>query len=266
MPEIEIPVPEEVAKGEIIRSLVGSTLHGTGLAGQEDTDYMGVCVEPWADVLGMGKFEQWIWRSAATGERSGPDDIDITIYGLGKYLRLAVSGNPTILLLLFVGEENLTVQTEWGKRLQELAPAIVSQRCAPAFEGYCHQQKLRLEGVQGGRHTNRPELIEVFGYDTKYAMHALRLAYQGQEILSTGRISLPIPDPWGETLRAIRRGEVEYEDYLKLLEEEFAKLKTLASNEARKFTIGGKNVLPEQPNIEAINEFLKDARLDTWKL
>ena len=30
-----------------------------------------------------------------------------------------------------------------------------------------------------GAHTNRPELVAVHGYDTKFAMHALRLACRG---------------------------------------------------------------------------------------
>ena len=45
-----------------------------------------------------------------------------------------------------------------------------------------------------GAHTNRPELVAVHGYDTKYAMHALRLGLQGVELLTTGRITLPVPD------------------------------------------------------------------------
>jgi hypothetical protein len=28
---------------------------------------------------------------------------------------------------------------------------------------------------QAGAHTTRPELVAIHGYDTKYAMHALRL-------------------------------------------------------------------------------------------
>jgi hypothetical protein len=45
------------------------------------------------------------------------------------------------------------------------------------------------------------------GYDTKYAMHALRLGFQGIELLTTGRITLPVPEPHRAYLRSIRRGE-----------------------------------------------------------
>jgi hypothetical protein len=52
---------------------------------------------------------------------------------------------------------------------------------------------------QPGAHTNRPELVAVHGYDTKYAMHALRLGLQGIELLSTGRITLPVPNRTART-------------------------------------------------------------------
>lgn len=57
-------------------------------------------------------------------------------------------------------------------------------------------------------HTNRPELVAVHGYDTKFAMHALRLGVQGVELLTSGRITLPVPDPDGSYLHQIRRGEI----------------------------------------------------------
>lgn len=61
-------------------------------------------------------------------------------------------------------------------------------------------------GLRGGRHTNRPELVEIYGYDTKFAMHMVRLAVQGVELMETGRISLPIREPWLSWLRDLRQG------------------------------------------------------------
>jgi predicted nucleotidyltransferase len=251
---MNVPAPDYVADNEIIRSLVGSTLHGTGRPGHEDTDYMGVCVEPWEAVVGIGRWDQWDWRSAQPNARSGPDDIDITVYGIGKYLRLATKGNPSILLLLFTPVEHLTVQTEWGRRLQELAPAIVSRKAAGPFMGYCKAQRERLEGVRGGRHTNRPELVGEHGYDSKYAMHALRLAYQGQEILNTGRITLPVPQREGDILRAIRRGDVPYDDFMSIMAQEEAALEHAAAT----------SPLPERPDLDQVHAFCRDVRLALW--
>jgi uncharacterized protein len=125
-----VPVPDSINKFEIIRALVGSTLYGTGEHGQEDTDYMGVCIEPWESVLGLDHFEHWIWRTQPEGHRSGPGDVDITIYGLNKWMRLAVKGNPSILVLLFAPLDLCPITTYWGRLLQELAPDIISRRVA----------------------------------------------------------------------------------------------------------------------------------------
>ena len=40
----------------ILRGVAGSTVHGTAIDGQDDLDYMGVCVEPPEHVLGLRRF------------------------------------------------------------------------------------------------------------------------------------------------------------------------------------------------------------------
>lgn len=87
----------------VLRGLVGSSVHGLVLDGTDDRDEMGVCVEPRRYVLGFGKFEQWVYRSAAeregdAGARSCAGDLDLNMYSLRKWARLALQGNPTVLL------------------------------------------------------------------------------------------------------------------------------------------------------------------------
>lgn len=82
----------------ILRGLVGSSVHGLVLDGTDDRDEMGVCVEPRRYVLGFGKFEQWVYRSAAeregdAGARSCAGDLDLNMYSLRKWARLALQGN-----------------------------------------------------------------------------------------------------------------------------------------------------------------------------
>jgi predicted nucleotidyltransferase len=130
------------------------------------------------------------------GVPSSPGDLDLTIYGLRKFCRLAVKGSPTVLLLLlFIEGEHLLQTTPAGAELQALAPAFLSQRNGRAFLGYLGYQR---RGLLGERHAIRTcELAREHGYDTKYAMHALRIGIQGIELLQTGRISLPVPNHTG---------------------------------------------------------------------
>ncbi|WP_204331876.1 nucleotidyltransferase domain-containing protein [Geodermatophilus sabuli] len=67
---------------------------------------------------------------------------------------------------------------------------------------------------EAGARTNRPELVAAHGHDVKYAMHALRLGVQGVELLTTGRITLPVPEPDRTRLRAVRRGDVPLAEVL----------------------------------------------------
>jgi hypothetical protein len=67
----------------ILRGLVASTLHGLVPTGTDGRDEMGVCVEPRRYVVAFGRFEQWVYRSAAereghAGARSRHGDLDLT--------------------------------------------------------------------------------------------------------------------------------------------------------------------------------------------
>lgn len=196
---------EEADVRTILRSTVGSTLHGLALDGTDDRDEMGVLVEPAATMIGLDRFEQVVHRTKPEGVRSGPGDLDLVIYSLRKYTHLALKGNPTILLLLFAPQP--TVLTPLGRELQELAPQIVSRQAGRAFLGYLTAQKQRLLGKLGQKRNRRPDLEQAHGYDTKFAMHMLRLGVQGVELLRSGRLTLPIPEPERSEIMAVRRGE-----------------------------------------------------------
>ena len=242
-------------QGCIIRGLVGSTIHGLMLEGQDDRDEMAVAIEPPEAALGLVGFEHWVYRTKPEGVRSGPGDLDLTTYSLRKYARLAAAGNPTILLLLFIPAEHLVTQTPLGERLQALAPAFASRRAVAKFLGYMNNQRERLGGTRGQVRVNRPELIAAHGWDVKYGMHALHLAHQGLEYAHSGRLTLPMPEPARSRVFAVRHGEVPKQEVL----EEIAQLEQLTKAAL------GKAPLPEKPDSAAITRFLVEAYRDAWE-
>jgi uncharacterized protein len=167
-------------------------------------------------VTGVGArvpFEQYerhtAWdKPGGLANRSGPGDLDVIIYSARKWARLALAGNPTVLLVLFVPDQEVVFRNDAGAELVDNAHRFVSRQGAGRFLGYLRAQKAAMTSGAGA-HTNRPELVAVHGYDTKYAMHALRLGLQGVELLTTGRITLPVPEPGRRYLRSIRRGEAK---------------------------------------------------------
>lgn len=246
-------------RNTILRGLVGSSVHGLVLSGTDDRDEMGVCVEPRRYVVGFGKFEQWVYRSAAereghAGARSRAADLDLTIYSLRKWARLALQGNPTVLLLLYLPDDALVVRTEVGRRLQQLAPAFASRQAGRRFLGYLEAQRQRLVGERGQRDVNRTELVEQFGYDTKYAMHMLRLGHQGVEFLETGRLTLPMREPVRSHLMDVRRGRSNLADVLAECTELELRLSALLDS----------SPLPPEPNVDRVERFVVDTYVSTW--
>lgn len=258
-------------EGLILRVQVGSGVHGTSIDGQDDRDEMGICLEPARFVTGVDRvpagldgegpplpFEQYerhtAWdRPGGVANRSGAGDLDVVVYSARKWARLALAGNPTVLLVLFVPDCDVVHRDHVGAELVANAHRFVSRRAAERFLGYLRAQRAGMTGESSVR-TNRPELVARHGYDTKYAMHALRLGIQGAELLSTGRITLPVPQPHRDHLRAVRRGEVPLADAVKAVDD--AERQLLALHDSDR--------VPAQPDTEWVNDWLHRAHLNYW--
>ena len=243
----------------ILRGLVGSTVHGLVLSGKDDRDEMGVCVESRRCVIGFGKFEQWVYRSAEVregrvGVRSCAGDLDLTIFSLRKWARLALQGNPTVLLLLYLPDDALVLRTDVGEQLQKLAPAFASRKAGKRFLGYLEAQRQRLVGERGQRDVNRVELVEQFGYDTKYAMHMLRLGHQGVEFLESGRLTLPMREPVRSHLMDVRQGRSNLADVLAECTELELQLGSLLDS----------SPLPVEPDLKTVESFVMDTYEAAW--
>jgi uncharacterized protein len=225
---------------------------------------MAVYIEPPEYLLGLSRargmrggqygFEHFVERTQPEGVRSGPGDLDLVAYSLRKYVRLAMKGHPTILLLLFVPQELTLVETELGQELRALTPALLSRRAGRGYLGYLRGQKERMLETRGRKGVNRPELVEAHGYDTKYAMHAARLGYQGVELLERGRLTLPMREPDRSRMMAIRTGERSFGEAIE--EIEHVEQRLAAAVEA--------TPLQAEPDRAAVDAFLVDAYRRSW--
>jgi uncharacterized protein len=130
-------------------------------------------------------------RSAAGDDRrNGPDDVDVTLYSLRKWSGMAAKGNATALHFLFADPKDVSPRT-WRK-IQNNRSVFLSRTSARQFLGFADSQFKRLTGEKGsGTKGQRPEYIGRYGYDTKAAMHGLRLLYECMELMQLGRITLP---------------------------------------------------------------------------
>lgn len=245
--------------GVILLGMVGSTAHGLHLSGSDDRDQMGVCIEPPEYVVGLrgwqqhpDRFQQWNYRTQLEGQRSGPGDLDLCVYSLRKYAWLASRGNPTVLILLFV--EPIYI-TPLGRTLREHAGVFASRAAGFRYLRYLEAQTANLLG-RGGFVSMRTELIERNGFDTKLAMHVLRLGFQGIEYMETGRLTLPMPPDERAYCFSARCGEIALAEIIDRAGELKHRLTRLVESDSP---------LREQPDESVISDFLVAAYEEHWQ-
>ncbi len=247
----------DVARGgEILRSVVGSGVHGIAIEGTDDHDEMGVYIEPPEYVLGFARRrDDYVWRTQPEGVPSGHGDTDLILYSLRKYLRLAVKGNPTVLLPLFAPREDLVVVTPLGEELREMRAAFLSQQAVERFLGYMRSQRARTER-RARRDADPSGAAGDGGWNAKAGSHALRLALQGREIARTGTLTLPLAPPDRDRVLAVKRGEVPRGE----LWQQIAAIE----DETRALLDDGRTPLPAGADVAAITAWAIDAQRRHW--
>jgi predicted nucleotidyltransferase len=242
----------------ILEVQTGSRLIGCEL-NSSDNDAMAILVEPFADVMAFSPFKNDVYRDAEvrTGDphaKSQPGELDLSMYGLREYLRLVLKGNPTLTELLFVPKEMCSVYKAGARLIQDMATKMVSQRTLRAYLGYMANQRERLLGERGQKRTNRPELVEAYGYDTKYAYHVLRLGCQGNQLAAKGRLEFPLEGHVRASLLSVRKGEVCLNDAVEWMTEleRLLEIKLKASE------------LPAEPDYVRVEKMMQDIYWESW--
>jgi len=103
------------------------------------------------------------------------------------------------------------------------------------------------------RNVKRSELEEKFGYDTKHAMHLVRLLRMCSEVLKDGVVNVRRPD--AEELLQIRNGAWSYEDLVTYAE---------GLDKYNQEVLYPKSNLPAKPNLHLAAELIMDVQDLTW--
>ncbi|WP_394855424.1 DNA polymerase beta superfamily protein [Rhodococcus cercidiphylli] len=159
-----------------------------------------------------------------------------------------------MLLLLFIPPQEIATISEVGRDIQAYPEMFISNQAAHRFAGYLAAQKERMLGLRSQR-TNRPELVDVHGFDTKFAYHAVRLGLQGVELMSTGRVALPMPEPDRTWLTDLRKGKHTKEEALERTDDLHDRLQQLASVSA----------WPDRVDMKAVDEWLVNTHHGWWR-
>lgn len=138
--------------------------------------------------------------------------------------------------------------------IQAKRELFLSRNSAEQFLGFADDQFKRLTGEKGrGKKGQRPEYIGKFGYDTKAAMHGLRLLYECLELMKHCQITLPRPEK--DLLIEVRSGEWTLEQVLAHARKLNAEVEAAVAN----------SPLPERVDRAAISSLVAQVHLAFWK-
>lgn len=228
----------------ILFTKYGSHIYGTDTP-DSDTDYKGVCIPPKEYYLGLKSINEYNKSGGKNfKEKNTKDDIDLVVCALNKFVRDCCNGVPNNLDMLFCRDEDVIYMNEFGKELRDHRKDFLSKSLKHKFGGYAFAQKQRL--INGRNGAGRPELIEKYGYDTKMAMHCIRLLQSAIEIMETHDYSAFRPNR--QELLAIRVGKYKFEEILDYIQELDDKVNELFET----------STLPEKCDYNKINEWLID--------
>ena len=218
---------EIVGHGEvIIEAIGGSTAYGLAREGS-DVDIVGVFVAPTESILSLDPPPETLQCT----------DPDFTHHEVGKFVRLALKCNPTVLELLFM--DRYEALTDEGQMLVDNRDAFLSQAAYDSYGAYAMSQARRLADKDDA---------EAWGRYGKHVRHCFRLLQQGRQLLETGTMSLVVPNP--EELIAL--GHKPAEEVLREFERAYEEFRRVAT------------ALPEKPDRERVNEMLLAVRRRHW--
>lgn len=217
----------------LLSGIVGSTAYGLATP-ESDVDRLGVFAAPTETLLGLRRPKESLVTTAP----------DRTLHEAGKWCRLALGGNPTVMELVWLPDDLYEVRTPLGDDLIGIRRAFLSaERVRKAYFGYAEQQFRRLRNRGDGS----------FSADTrkrtaKHARHLARLVHQGRELYQTGRLRIRLDDPqWYHDFgERVAGGDLDAAS--RLLDEAEA-----GFAEAR-------TALPDRPNEETVEKWLLAVR------
>lgn len=257
---LDTPLMKEVSRSSfeypatVIHLFIGgSELHGAKVGATDDLDIYGVFLDGPVTVLGLEPRTHFVWSTASEDRRNGPEDVDLTLYSLRRWAQLAAKGNATALHFLFA-DATATSSELWGL-VQAQRDLFISKQSAAQFLGFAGNQLQRITGEKGrGSKGHRPEYEGRFGYDTKAAMHCLRLYLECIELMRLGTITLPRPEY--EFLIECRLGSWTLERFLAEADRLRRETEVAAQNSS----------LPDSVDLRAISELLAKVHLTAWQV
>jgi len=268
----------------ILKVLSGSRAYGFDHPGS-DVDTRGVCIPPIEFHLGLHVFEQHENETGDHVIFALSKFVRLALQGNPNLIEVLYTDPSDVIFINHFGERLLAARDRFLSRRvgetfsryaiaqlrrmenhhrwlieppdhqpqpTEFGAAVVAGRARfpttdqerayrAALKHWNHYQTWRRD-----RNPARAELEARYGYDTKHAMHLLRLLRMGEETLREGIVRVKRPD--AEWLRSVRSGALTYDEVIDLA----------AGYEARLAEMVERSPLPIEPDETAVEHLLID--------
>lgn len=124
----------------LVAGYMGSQSHGTYVAPTDpdaidDVDIMAVLLPPRRYLLGLDTFEHWTIQK---------DELDVVAYSLHKFVGLLLKGNPNVLGLLWLRDEDYLRRSPEFLALQANRHLFAAKSVYASFAGYASGQLHRM--------------------------------------------------------------------------------------------------------------------------
>jgi len=137
---------KEIAeKNKILKFTIGSHLYGTTTP-TSDKDYSGIFMPDENMVFGFEHADEvdLSLKSKREDGKNDKDAVDITLYELRKFIKLALENNPNILEQMFINHENIIFSNWYGNELLKHAHLFPYKRLKEKFLAYAGSQRHKM--------------------------------------------------------------------------------------------------------------------------
>lgn len=207
-----------MTKQLLYRCVIGSQLYGTATK-ESDTDYLEVYAETPEQLFGLDTKDSL--------PQIVTDKEDTNKYWLKQYARLCSRSNPNVIESLYSNKVEFCDPLFRKYILTNKGFFISLDYLRNSHFGFAYSQIKRMEIYSKDRGAARKEYVDKYGYDLKFAAHAIRLIWELEDFLTKGEISFPLNENIVDHLKYIRRGEMPKQSFLNLWYRESERIKTI---------------------------------------
>lgn len=233
-------------------TLMGSVAYGVS-QDRSDMDIYGFCIPPAPELFphlkgyipGFGEsatpFEQFQEHHVRV-----PGDstvYDVVLYSIVRFVSLCMENNPNMIEALFTPQHCVLHTSPAAERLRQARGSMLHKGLWPKFRGFTMSQLHKMHIKKPRPKSKRAALVEAFGYDVKFAYHAVRLLDFADQMLTSGDLDMSRKR---DALIDIRQGAWTQAQLVSYCDQEIARLDEVCVGSA----------LPDEANEEAVRGVL----------